>query len=253
MVNVLFLFGMEFLNTYGTGMLKRHRIESRATMWKHWAPTRFCRHGILPQKETKNHSFRKSILNCHSLIAARRRRPFHTSSTNNAFSTPQQHYHPRHTFSSGWSLVESRLWSNKLLHTNRIRCFGSSSTSNDTGDDEKENKIRKDHSDHRSAKTITDPVFAEYLAGQGDFLSPGGHKNTELPLKRRRRKKTVVVFEDEKELYRKIHRNQILQKEQSRQKTSANVHRALMGNVVICCGKQTDRFCKDEPRLMLSG
>jgi hypothetical protein len=83
-------------------------------------------------------------------------------------------------------------------------------------------------------QNTTDPVLAEYLAGRSD--SAGGAAGVPVPAPRRRKRKIVMIFEDEKELYKKIHRNQLLQKERSRQKTAASVNRALIGNVVICCG-----------------
>jgi hypothetical protein len=94
-------------------------------------------------------------------------------------------------------------------------------------------------------KNVTDPVFAEYLAGgqSNNSFPPGGTAGAGGVVSgpKRRKRKIVMIFEDEKELYKKIHRNQLLQKERSRQKTAASVYRALIGNVVICCG--TFEYC----------
>lgn len=47
----------------------------------------------------------------------------------------------------------------------------------------------------------------------------------------------VLAVDDDKGLYKRIRETQLLKLEQSRQKTAANVNRALMGNVVICLAK----------------
>lgn len=47
----------------------------------------------------------------------------------------------------------------------------------------------------------------------------------------------VLTVDDDKALYKQIRETQLIKLEQGRQKTAANVHRALMGNVIICLAK----------------
>lgn len=133
------------------------------------------------------------------------------------------------------------------------------SSSNTTGNDDKaENEGKQANTAIR--KALTDPAFANYLTGKIPNKSTEEQKSL-LGRRKATKRRTKVIFEDEKELLDKIQRNQLRQKEISRQKTAKNgrfchsvarkfsptlsgystsiVYRALMGNVVICGGTFT--------------
>lgn len=67
-----------------------------------------------------------------------------------------------------------------------------------------------------------------------DFNERSGTPLSQANLKRIQ---YVLSVDDDKGLYKRIRETQIIKLEQSRQKTAANVNRALMGNVVICLAK----------------
>lgn len=209
-------------------------------MWKHLAPPRcLVRNGTILHngsniQSTCFFSARKSFLGCMQFSTTMSRLECGNSLTGLLYDQPFFIF-PRLSIMASSKLSSSQRSLPPGL--NYIRWFCST-----TGGLDEDGKKQKSQpaSEMESEQMVTNPVFAEYLAGKGDFLSSSGKNNiAELPPKRRRRKKTIVVFEDEKELYRSIHRNQILQKEKSRKKTSANVYRALLGNVVICFGECT--------------
>ena len=71
-----------------------------------------------------------------------------------------------------------------------------------------------------------DPDFQKYLTGE---MSP--------PVSERPRRRRHRLPDPDKELFARIQKKQLLQKEESRLKTAQNVYRALLGNVIICGAK----------------
>lgn len=116
-------------------------------------------------------------------------------------------------------------------HTSRTRRSFSSSS------DGSPNKKGDTSNDQR-----TDPDFAEYLAGTTDEATNSANASvdatktppTEAPIDL---EGTEVPLDDHTETYRFIRRRQQNSWELAREKTTVNVQRALVGNMLICTAK----------------
>ena len=92
----------------------------------------------------------------------------------------------------------------------------------------------------------TDPAFVSYLTGdmkpqsilnELTKLSATSILNQRRTAAAKRSRSFALDSNNDKALYRQIIDFQILQKEKSHRKTAFNVNRALIGNVIICSGK----------------
>ena len=129
------------------------------------------------------------------------------------------------------------------------RCSG-----NSTADTSKSKPPAKVHNSDSSGNITesksnrgTDPAFASYLTGEMKpqsilneltKLSATSILNQRRTAAAKRSRSFALDTNNDKELYRQITDFQILQKEKSHRKTAFNVKRALIGNVIICTGKE---------------
>lgn len=90
-------------------------------------------------------------------------------------------------------------------------------------------------------KNDTDPQLSKEVTSNNTRSRPTKKLPKPSPplseLSRRRTIRRSFRFDNDKEMFREIHRLSLLNKEKSRQKTAHNVYRALLGNIIICGAK----------------
>lgn len=127
----------------------------------------------------------------------------------------------------------SRSNARQITLSSPIRQFSNEGNNKDNNNNEKQ--TNKNNSDAvvpspREKLSLSKPMdrdFQRYLTGEmAPPVSP------DRPRRRRHR-----LPDPDKELYARIQKKQLLQKEESRLKTAQNVYRALIGNVIICGAK----------------
>lgn len=138
-------------------------------------------------------------------------------------------------------------WGRRGGYKQQAHCFSSRCPEDKHGPDTKSPSpdVKRDVAGSPPVEGGTDPEFASYLSGEMRPSSPLDDfelaKRASIAVMNQRRstaakRSRTFALDNNKELYREIVSNQMMQKEKSRLKTASNVYRALIGNVVICTG-----------------